>query len=987
MECIRAPNVRGVNDRRVLLGLIVALAFGLRLAGLGDRLSADEGYSWLVASAGSWDLFLDRLADFENTPPLFYALLAPLPLGDEAWLRLPSLIAGTAIVPVVYCVARPPLGTRAALLGALALAVAPYAVSFSNYSRGFMLATLGCLLALWGAARIAEGRDRGWWALCFAGGVVAVWSEYYAAGFLVVLAVVLFAVTKRASALLAAAPILTLAPWAGQIARGLDRVDETKVSPTYPLDPSEAIVPLVFGEHGTASAAAGRWLQLLVVVAVIGACGWALRRGSPVAFKLVGGTALGVLAVHFVAAALGPDVFAQRYLTVLIPLGAIALGAALDAIPSRAAAPVAAAALALLGIAVAVERTGREIEPDYEAAAELVRDGPGDRPLLTNSAAFAFYARDLNPQLDRPFGLGPGREAQCGCRGVAVVDDSRVAGAVRTGKGERTSVGSLVVREAPPDTNGDDSAGQGDVNGLACALAAIAAGLGPAQPPAPGGTRDLEVTLQDDAQMLHGTYPQVQRAARRIADLGADRVRLTASWSALAPEPAAQTRPAFEGTDSAAYPQEGWIRLDRAVKAARSAGLEVQIDTAFWAPRWAVKRASGGDAPRERWDPDPAEFGQFVKAAAKRYDGRFADPERKGQKLPAVRMWTTWNEPNHSSFLLPQWQKNRRGTWRPVSPHRYRWMHEAGYAALKSVDPENLVLVGGLSSRGASGPGERSNVPPLRFMREMACVDEALNPLKVRECREFRPIQADGFSHHPYSFYTAPSVQSTLPDEAGIGDLDRLNTLLASLTERGRIAHPLPLYLTEFGYETNPPDIGRGVSPEDQARYLSESAYLAYKQPNTRMFAQFLLQDLGPDVRYPVTSRKRWRDYQSGVYNEDGSPKPSADAFRHPFWVTTEERDGQKVSVIFGQVRPGKGGEDVDLQARGADGVWKALPSLPVGAAAPPADQCSETKTGFKTDDRGYYLRVVPFDPALEYRPRWRFEGREAYGLPMKAPG
>ncbi len=41
-----------MNDRRVLLGVIVALAFGLRLAGLGDRLSADEGYSWLVASAG-----------------------------------------------------------------------------------------------------------------------------------------------------------------------------------------------------------------------------------------------------------------------------------------------------------------------------------------------------------------------------------------------------------------------------------------------------------------------------------------------------------------------------------------------------------------------------------------------------------------------------------------------------------------------------------------------------------------------------------------------------------------------------------------------------------------------------------------------------------------------------------------------------------------------------------------------------------------------
>ena len=115
-----------MRDRRVPLGLIVALAFGLRLAGLGDRLSADEGYSWLVSSAGSWELFLDRMAAYENTPPLFYALLAPLPDGDEAWLRLPSLVAGTACVPVLYAIARPLLGTRAALLGALAMACLLY---------------------------------------------------------------------------------------------------------------------------------------------------------------------------------------------------------------------------------------------------------------------------------------------------------------------------------------------------------------------------------------------------------------------------------------------------------------------------------------------------------------------------------------------------------------------------------------------------------------------------------------------------------------------------------------------------------------------------------------------------------------------------------------------------------------------------------------------------------------------------------------------
>ena len=36
----------------------------------------------------------------------------------------------------------------------------------------------------------------------------------------------------------------------------------------------------------------------------------------------------------------------------------------------------------------------------------------------------------------------------------------------------------------------------------------------------------------------------------------------------------------------------------------------------------------------------------------------------------------------------------------------------------------------------------------------------------------------------------------------------------------------LPLYLTEFGYQTNPPD-PLGVSSAHQAAYLNESEYIA----------------------------------------------------------------------------------------------------------------------------------------------------------------
>src|SRR3954469_10873135 len=183
--------VARLGDRRVLLAAIVLVAAGCRAAGAGDRLSADEGYSWLVASAHGSHAFLALLARYENPPPLFYLLLSPLPHGDEVWLRLPSLVAGVAAVPALYAAVRALLGTRAALLSALTLAVAPYAVSFSNYARGFTLAMLGLVVALWAAARLAGGGSSRWWWLYAAGAVGALYSEYVAALFIVPLALAL----------------------------------------------------------------------------------------------------------------------------------------------------------------------------------------------------------------------------------------------------------------------------------------------------------------------------------------------------------------------------------------------------------------------------------------------------------------------------------------------------------------------------------------------------------------------------------------------------------------------------------------------------------------------------------------------------------------------------------------------------------------------------------------------------------------------------
>src|SRR3954468_17538233 len=133
---------------------------------------------------------------------------------------------------------------------------------------------------------------------------------------------------------------------------------------------------------------------------------------------------------------------------------------------------------------------------------------------------------------------------------------------------------------------------------LACGLAAMLLAGTPTQ------GKHLETVLQDDALLLARPPAQVRETARTIAQLGADRVRLTASWSAIAPDPHARRRPGapFLATDPSTYPAGSWDRLDTAVRAARDAGLRVMIDIGFWAPRWAVTRASSNPA-RERYRP------------------------------------------------------------------------------------------------------------------------------------------------------------------------------------------------------------------------------------------------------------------------------------------------------------------------------------------------------------------------------------------------
>lgn len=460
--------IEGARARRLVLLAIAAVAVAVRLVGLDDRLSDAEGYSWLVASAPNVDQFFDRLADYENTPPLFYALLAPLPLDSEAWLRLPALVASVACVPVLYALVRPLLGTRVALLAAAGLAAAPFHVSYANYSRGFMLAALGVLVAAWAVARLAQGGRGRWWWLYLAGATVALHSEYDSVLVLAPL-VALPALWRRQgwrrSVGLGALPLITLVPLIGEMRRGLDQLDVTKLTPPTPGlalgTIRDSAVSLFTGTNGLVGGASGRSLQFVALAGALALAAWLMARSPRLgelddqdrqtALWLFAAVPLAAFALHVLASALGPDIFDARYLTALIPFAVALLAGGVEAIPWRWAMPAAALVTAGLAVAVVVQRGGPDLQPDPRPAGQLARQA-GARAVLTNSPVIAFYLRDQDVRLDRPFGLG-NSEPRCtppACpHPLAVIEDSRLPGGVRTGPGQPTAVGPIVVRVVP----------------------------------------------------------------------------------------------------------------------------------------------------------------------------------------------------------------------------------------------------------------------------------------------------------------------------------------------------------------------------------------------------------------------------------------------------------------------------------------------------------------------------------------------------------
>ncbi len=458
----------------------------------------------------------------------------------------------------------------------------------------------------------------------------------------------------------------------------------------------------------------------------------------------------------------------------------------------------------------------------------------------------------------------------------------------------------------------------------------------------------------------------------RLRHLGVDRVRLSIRWSTLAPAPDSRTRPSgLDAGSPAAYPAAGWSGYDAVVRDAVARGIGLYLSLEGPAPLWATGTGAPRGGPYPEWEPSPAEFGAFVLAVATRYSGRYTPPGSTSP-LPPVSFWSVWNEPNYGVNLAPQAIDDSTVE---VAPRLYRSLLDAAFSALQDTGHgHDTILIGELAPRGqtvGNFPGNFAGMVPLRFLRALYCVDSSFKRLSgaaaaARGCptdsaasAQFAPahpalFQASGFAAHPYPQGGLPpnSVTPGEPDYADLAALPQLERTLDRLQRAYGSSARYPIYSTEFGYQTDPPEkIARTTSPATAAYYLNWAEYISWRDQRVRSYDQYLLTD-------PPKG-----NFASGLVFADGVPKRTYDAYRMPLYLPVNSAPGGHPLEVWGCVRPAGyarletgATQHVEIQwSPGRTGRFRTVMTVPI------------------TDPYGYFDVRVPFGSSGAVRLTWTY--------------
>lgn len=475
-------------------------------------------------------------------------------------------------------------------------------------------------------------------------------------------------------------------------------------------------------------------------------------------------------------------------------------------------------------------------------------------------------------------------------------------------------------------------------------LAAVATVVGAASLPATAAaSHDQLVMIQDGSDLSNPSA-----ALQEFRQLGANAVRVVVPWFEIAPSSSSARKPSFDATDPDAYPAANWLPFDNIVRTAAADGITVDLTLSGGAPRWAEAKPPKAQTANPlffAWKPNAAAYGQWVKAMGVRYSGHFT-PEGETSPLPAVRFWALFNEPNFGEDLGPQGINDSKIL---SAPTYYRGLVNQGYNALKAAGhARDTILIGELAAEGfepgpfpkSTGglPGNFGQTRPLLFLRQLYCVDNNFRPLRGTAAksvgcpttssasRRFRGqnpglFNVSGLSIHPYGSNNSPVSQAG--NKVDFGWLQDFPQIEATIDHVNRVygSHKrFPIYNTEYGYITNPPQNHHKPpyhSPATAAYYINWAEYLSWKQSRVMTYMQYLLAD-------PPPTSGPYIGFASGLEFPNGTHKPGYDAFRLPVFMPKTSFSRGTNAEIWGSARPapfmtkdGAGPQTVAIQLNG----------------------------------------------------------------------
>ncbi len=467
----------------------------------------------------------------------------------------------------------------------------------------------------------------------------------------------------------------------------------------------------------------------------------------------------------------------------------------------------------------------------------------------------------------------------------------------------------------------------------------VALVLGASLVPAAQASQQQTSIMMDDDLLVYRDDATAARALTQMKSLGVDVIRVTVLWSVVAnnarptkaeiskletvsaKDRARRQAKRFKGANPATYPRQNWDRYDNLLKAAADRGIKVYFNVTGPPPLWAsTKPPKGVKVPLGTYKPKLAAFKQYVTAVGTRYSGGYRDENGSRGLLPRVSFWSLWNEPNQGGWLTPQWE-TRGGQKVATSPILFRKLYQFGYEGLVASGhraDNDVILLGETAPLGSDAQTEKSPMRPKQFLRELFCIGPDGLPYSgqaasVRECGDFSakgPLRANGYAHHPYTKNVSPLTRDANPDAVTMANIDELGTLLDDISAKtNNVASGMPLFMTEFGFETNPPDPFSGIAPALQAKYNVLGEFQAYSNPRIAAQAQFLLDDVPPIRKRKRGSKGYWFTYQSGLFFRGRTQriaKPAAFSYAMPFLATpigVDPATGSELYSFWGQLR------------------------------------------------------------------------------------